>query len=259
MLTAGLVLLPFAVKSFRNIPLTKLSWVIISGLLGSFFPAFLFCIAETKIDSSLAGILNAFTPIFALIIGIIMYKLQVGWFKILGLALGFVGLVLLFITRGNISFSYLSYASLVLLATIFYGMNINLVAHHLKGQTSITIASVAFCSLIIPSLVVLFLAGFFHHSFTEPNIISSMAASVALGVGGTAFASILYYMLIKRAGGFFASMVTYGIPFVAVGWGLYGGESITILQVLCLCVILIGVYMASLKNTTNDKIDSMND
>lgn len=247
MLSAGIVLLPFALRSVRKLPSNKLPTVIASGLLGSFFPAYLFCLAETKIDSSLAGILNALTPIFALLISIVWYKLHPGIYKVLGLVVGFAGLVLLFITRGNISFTYLSYSSLVLLATFFYGINVNMVANNLKGEKPLAIASVAFGSLLVPALVVLLANGFFHHSIHQPNFLKSLAAAITLGVLGTAFASILYYMLIKRAGGFFASLVTYGIPFAAVGWGLYFGETISLLQVVCLCIILGGVYMTTLK------------
>ena len=74
MLFAGLVLLPFAIKAFRKIPKDKMGIVIVSGLIGNFIPAYLFCIAETKIDSSLAGILNALTPIFTLLIAASVFK-----------------------------------------------------------------------------------------------------------------------------------------------------------------------------------------
>lgn len=253
MVSAGVVLMPFAIRRLRTIPVAVIPWVIASGILGNFLPAYLFCLAETKIDSSLAGILNALTPIFALLIGILFYNLKVGAYKIAGIAIGFAGLVLLFISKGNISFGYLSYASLVLLATLFYGMNVNLVAHHLTGQPSLAIASIACASLIIPSLSVLLYSGFFQHSVHEPHLTGSIAASVTLGIAGTAIATILYYVLIKRAGGLFASMVTYGIPFVAVGWGLYDGETITWPQVVCLCVILVGVYLTSLKKMGTNK------
>ena len=66
-----------------------------------------------------------------------------------------------------------------------------------------------------------------------------------MGVGGTAFATVLFYMLVKKAGALFASMVTYGIPFVAVFWGLLSGEHISLIQVACLAIILAGVYLAS--------------
>ncbi|MCA6489171.1 MAG: DMT family transporter, partial [Chitinophagaceae bacterium] len=70
MLTAGLVLVPFARKAWQSIPRNRVMLVMGSGLLGSFFPAYLFCLAETKIDSAIAGILNALTPLFTLLVGI---------------------------------------------------------------------------------------------------------------------------------------------------------------------------------------------
>lgn len=251
MLSGGLVLLPFALRSFNSISIKKYPLIIVSGLLGSFLPAYLFCMAETKINSSLAGILNALTPIFTLIISIIIYKQGIAIYKIIGLIIGFLGLVALFISKGDISFSYLSFASLVILATLFYGMNVNLVSNHLKGYSPIHLASISFCSFIIPSVIVLWFNGFFQHSLQQPHFIVSVAASATLGIVGTAIATILYYMLIKKAGGFFASMVTYGIPFVAVGWGLFSGETINFIQVICLCTILIGVYLTSIQKKTN--------
>jgi drug/metabolite transporter (DMT)-like permease len=67
-----------------------------------------------------------------------------------------------------------------------------------------------------------------------------------LGVVGSAIATGLYYVLIQRAGGLFASLVTYAIPIVAMGWGLLVNENITAVQIGCLGIILAGVYLASL-------------
>ncbi len=245
MISAGLVLLPFAIKAYKAIPADKLKLVMFSGLLGSFFPAFLFCIAETRIDSSLAGILNALTPLFTIVVGIGFFDVKIDRRKQTGVLIGFAGLCLLFVAKGNISFSYLGYSLLVLLATIFYGVNVNIVARHLNAVGSLNIAAVAFTFLVIPSGLALLLSGYLRHEFTNAGVLKSTAAGVILGVFGTALASILFYMLVKRAGGLFASMVTYGIPFVAVFWGLLDGEQISALQVLCLGIILVGVYLAN--------------
>ena len=61
-------------------------------------------------------------------------------------------------------------------------------------------------------------------------------------------ASILFYYLVKKAGILFGSLVTYGIPVVAVAWGLIYGESLAPLQILCLAVILLGVYIVNRGN-----------
>ncbi|WP_207495579.1 DMT family transporter [Aridibaculum aurantiacum] len=244
MLSAGVVLLPFTIKAIRNIDRSKINIVLLSGLLGSFFPAFLFCIAETRIDSSLAGILNALTPLFTILIGVLFFKMKVSVQRYIGVIVGFIGLALLFISRGNITLGYLYFAFLVLLATIFYGINVNIVSRNLKNTASMDIAALAFTFLIPPSLLVLYITGY----FSKPTTYAfwhATGASTILGVFGTALASVFFYVLVKRAGGLFASTVTYGIPFVAVFWGILGGEVITPVQVMCLGIILLGVYLAN--------------
>lgn len=246
-LSAGVVLVPFARKALLQVPKEKLLLVILSGLLGSFFPAYLFCIAETRIDSSLAGILNALTPLFTILIGIAFFQLQAGTRKIIGVLVGFIGLCLLIAPKGDFRFEDFSYSLLVLLATVFYGINVNMVGRHMQGVGSLNIASLAFVFLIIPTLVILYVTGYFALPLLQTTFLLSTLASVVLGVFGTAIASILFYMLVKRAGTLFASMVTYGIPFIAVLWGLWGGETITLLQVGCLGIILVGVYLVNKK------------
>ena len=76
-------------------------------------------------------------------------------------------------------------------------------------------------------------------------------AAIILGIIGTAIATIMFYMLVKRAGGIFATTVTYGIPFVAIGWGIFYKESFGWLQIFCLVIILIGVYYTN-QNTKKE-------
>jgi drug/metabolite transporter (DMT)-like permease len=241
-----MVLLPFAIQAFKAVPAKKRLLVFLSGLLGTFFPAYLFCVAETKLDSSLAGILNALTPLFTLLIGYLFFKRQIGWRKWAGVIIGFAGLVLL-ILAGNkkMSFGYLGYASYILLATMLYGINVNLVSRYLKEIGSRQIATVAFTLLIVPSFFILWITGFFSQANLGRDFIYATSASMVLGIMGTAVASILFYVLLKRAGPVFSSMVTYGIPFVALFWGILANEQINPVQIGCLCIILGGVYLAN--------------
>lgn len=247
MLSAGIVLIPFAVEGFRKIKKNEFVYVVLSGLLGSFFPAYLFCIAETKIDSSLAGILNALTPLFTISVGLFFFQLKASRQKIIGVLVGFVGLCLLFLAQKNISFENFSYAFLVLIATLLYGINVNMVGKHLHQTGSMNIAAVAFTFLIIPCLVILYFTGYFSLQLVSAPVLKSTGFSALLGFGGTAVATVLYYKLVKSAGGLFASTVTYGIPFVAVFWGVLEGESINLLQCGCMGIILIGVWLANKK------------
>ncbi len=248
MLSAGVILLPFAYKALKQIPNHKMGLIILSGILGNFIPAYLFCIAETQIDSSLAGILNSLTPMFTIIVGVLFFKVQTSFVKIIGMIIGFVGLSFLLAAGKDVSLHNLSYAALVLLATLFYGINVNLVGRYMQNMGSLNIASIAFAFLIIPSLCVLYFTGYFTNNFSDPVVIKSLAASSILGIVGTSLATILFYFLVKRAGILFGSLVTYGIPVVAVAWGLLDGESLNVLQLGCLVLILLGVYIVNRGN-----------
>ncbi len=246
MFSAGIVLLPFALKAFRSIQRKEMGLIILTGMLGSFIPAVLFCVAETKIDSALAGMLNALTPLLVIIAGALFFNSPVQWKKLLGVLVGFGGMLLLFFAKtANAGNSNLFFASLILIATFCYGLNVNIINKYLKHISSLHIAAVAFVSLLIPSVIILIASGYQHHSFTDYAFIKATAASVVLGVFGTAVASVLFYMLMKRAGPLFSSMVTYGVPFFALMWGLLAGETITLLQIVGLLIILLGVYLAN--------------
>ena len=248
MLSAGLVLLSFAWKALKNIPRQKMGLVIFSGILGNFIPAYLFCVAETQIDSSLAGILNSLTPMFTILVGVLFFKVQTNFVKVLGLIIGFIGLSFLLAAGKEVSLHNLSFAGLVLLATLFYGINVNLVGRYMQNLGSLNIASIAFAFLILPSASVLYFTGYFNNDFSNPAVLHALLASSMLGIVGTSIATILFYFLVKRAGIVFGSLVTYGIPVIAVAWGLLDGESLSFIQVICLVVILLGVYIVNRGN-----------
>jgi drug/metabolite transporter (DMT)-like permease len=245
MLSAGLVLFPFAIRALRNFPRKNLPLVLLSGSLGTFFPAYLFCIAETELDSGIAGILNALTPLFTILIGAVFYHSTVPVKKWMGVIIGFIGLVLLMISgKQDMRFNNMNYSFFIILATIFYGINVNLVSRRLRHIPSLSLAAVAFSMLILPAGIILILTGYFRQSGIQGFTYSTTASSI-LGIFGTAIASVLFYVLMKRAGALFASMVTYGIPFVAIFWGFLAHETITTLQILCLLMILAGVWLAN--------------
>jgi len=247
-ISSGLVLLPVANKSFQKIPRNKIFYTFMSGVLGSLLPAYLFCIAEQKIDSALAGVLNSLTPIFVIIIGAIFFHSRTSLKKVIGILIAFTGSMMLFFSQPNFSQnSNVFHVLLVVLATIMYGINVNMVHRHLQKIPSLQIAALALSLNAIPALIVLYFTGYFDLDITDQGILLSSGFSCVLGIFGTAIASIIFYMLIKRAGAVFSSMVTYGIPFVAIMWGLVYDEKIGWRQIFCLIIILIGVYIANKK------------
>ncbi len=224
--------------------------VILSAVFGNLLPAFLFAAALLRLDASLGGILNSLTPIWVVLIGILFFKDRISTGKIIGVMTGFLGLVLLTITPAlagekNISFNNLGYTLLILLATSLYGINVNMVSHYLKTVNPVHVATVSLAFMVIPTGIVLWQQGFLHLDFSDPIVQRSIGASVGLGVMGTAIATALFYMLVQKAGGLFASLVTYGIPFIALGWGFVDGEKITLVEIFCLGIILLGVYLAN--------------
>jgi drug/metabolite transporter (DMT)-like permease len=244
--SAGLVLMPMAVRSFKQIPNDKIFTIIISGTLGSFVPAFLFCVAEERINSSLAGILNALSPLFAILVGVLFFQMKTNPQKIGAVLIGFFGLCLLFVSKDGFKLDdNIIYSLLIVVATVLYGLNANLLARHLGNIGSINIAAVAFSTLAVPSFIILFMTGYFNNSWSNAAFLRATCASAILGVVGTAIAQILFYMLLKRTNVLFSSMVTYTIPFVAILWGVLYGETITALQIGCLGIILFGVYFAN--------------
>ncbi len=245
---SGIVLLPAAVKHFKSIPNDKVLIIFLSGVLGSLLPAYLFCVAEMGIDGALAGTLNSLTPIFVIITGALFFSSKTSANKILGICIAFTGSILLLLSKGHMHESQnLVYVSYVVLATIFYGFNVNMVHKHLHHIGSIQIASVALTLNAIPALIVLYFTGYFSLPLSNSGILYSTGHAALLGILGTAIASIIFYVLIKRAGAVFSSMVTYGIPIVANFWGIIYGEEVGLKQFACLGLILIGVYIANRK------------
>jgi drug/metabolite transporter (DMT)-like permease len=241
--SAAIVFLPLAIFHIRRLPRDKIPIIVVTGLLGNLFPAFLFGIAiHQKIESSVAGILNSLTPLFVIIIGALFFKTKIPAKKIIGVVIGFVGLFILSISKGPLSISDIGFTLLILLATLFYGLNVNIVGTYLKGFDPVRIATVSITFLIIPTAIVLWLRPV---NLANVDVRNSVFAAVILGLLGSAAATIIFYMLIKKAGGLFASLVTYLIPIIAMFWGFLTNQNVGFIQLGCLAIILCGVYLAN--------------
>ena len=246
--SSGLILLPTTIKYIGRIPPKNLLLIFLSGSIGSLIPAFLFCIAEEKIDSALAGTLNTLTPVFVIITGVVFFKAQTSTAKVTGILIAFIGCILLLFSKNHLQANQ-NFPSIVLIivATILYGFNVNMVSRNLLHIPSLHIAAIALTLNAVPALLVLILTGYFRMPLGDNDILFATSAAILLGIMGTAVATILFYMLVKRAGGIFASMVTYGIPFVAIGWGIVYKENFGWPQAVCLVIILVGVSYTNRK------------
>jgi drug/metabolite transporter (DMT)-like permease len=243
--TSGMVLLPFAITAWKRVTPALRGIILVSGWLGSFIPAILFCLAESRIDSALAGTLNAVTPLSTLLIGWLIYRVPVAKSKLWGILIGLAGCILLFMQKAFNSVHHPGWAGLVLVATLCYGWNVHLVKQKLSGISAMDIATLAFSGMIPFSLLLLVVSGYFSLPILEPIYARATLAASILGIIGTAVASVIFYRIVKLSGALFASLVTYGIPFVAIGWGWVYGEKINIIQVAALAIILGGVYLTN--------------
>ncbi len=243
--SAGIAFLPFAIFHIRKIPLKKLGVVILTGMLGNFFPALLFASAiKGNGESSLASILNSLTPLFVIVIGVFFFKAKIQSKKIAGVLVGFAGLVILSLSKGPITGGDKGLL-LILVATIFYGLTVNLVSHYLKGIDGFKIASVSLTIMALPAAIIMWQQDVFSMVRFDSEALGAIAIACLLGIVGSAISTALYYVLIQKAGALFASLVTYGIPVVAIMWGLLADENITAIQVGCLAMILAGVFLAN--------------
>jgi drug/metabolite transporter (DMT)-like permease len=93
-------------NGLKEFTLKDLPAVFLIGIIGNTIPPFLFCFAQVGISSALAGILNALTPLFVLIMGVLFFSFQSNWNKNLGIGLGLVGTVLLILLKSDGSVNF---------------------------------------------------------------------------------------------------------------------------------------------------------
>ena len=245
----ALLLFLVGFKSLKNLPKNTLKWIVISGFLGTFFPAFLFAYAETEIDSAIASILNSIVPINTIVFGFLAFKMHSSKRQVLGVLTGFAGTFLL-ITNGasiNPNQNYW-YAFLVIIATVMYAFSINIIKRHLQNISPIAIAVGNFAIIIIPAFIVLIFSGFFTSQVIQgPDFTMSLFYIFLLSLFGTAIAKVLFNNLVQISTPIFASSVAYIMPIIAVSWGVLDGESFGFWQGVATVIILLGVYLANSK------------
>ena len=247
---ASFVLMPFLLKNLKEIKRKDYFILFISGIVGNVLPYFLYPIAQTKIDSATSGVLTSLTPFFALIIGVIFYKLKATKNNIIGLIIGFLGTFLLILFSGSSGgFTADVFGLFVVAATLLYGINLNLVKYHLKHLKPIAITSFSIVSILPITLYILFFLSPFHDHLNNFDFYKvELGYVLILGVLGTSIATIIFYNLIKIKDTVFASMVTYLMPLVAISLGVIDGEKINEVQLFGMILILIGVFINGKKN-----------
>ncbi len=246
---AGLVLLPLAWVKRKEVQLPEYKNFLFVGLIGIFVPAFLFGVAQTRLDSSLAGALNSLSPVWTLIVGAFFFKQRFRGYVILGIIISFAGAMLLSLSRGsgfNVELNPNAY--LIVLACAMYGANVNFIKFNIPHHSSVTITSMAVAVVFPLGLVILFgFTDFITKLQTVPGAWMALGYLTILAVMSTAVANLLFNKLIKIQSPVFAASVTYIMPLVSVTWGVLDGEVLQAIHVAAMALILGGVYLANRK------------
>lgn len=250
---AAVVLLPLSLPRIKNLSRRQTTHLIVAGFVGSFFPAFLFAKAQTELSSSLTGVLNALTPLFVVLVGALFFGSRITKRNATGLLIAFLGVVLLISIRqegGFGSFHEINgHVFYVLLATLFYGINLNIIKYWFVALKPVEITAISLLMVLPIALIYLFSATSFsfkliHHE----GALEAVGYLSILGVLGTAVALIIFNGLVKLATPVFASSVTYLIPIIAVIWGILDGETIQGAHYVGMFTIILGVWIGNSKN-----------
>lgn len=239
---------------------TDYFYLFLTGFVGNAIPAYLFSTAGTLIPSGLSGILNAFTPMFTLVVGSLLFSSPLSKNGFMGVLAGIVGAVFLLgpTLLGQKGMEiHLSGAIMALTASVLYGYNINLIKTKLAHIPPMAKTAYPFVFMGILYAVVLWktdVVGEFHRAANAPEIFIGMPTNVfallclvILGVIGSALSMMMFNYLIEHTTALVASTNTFIIPIVAVAWGLIDQEPIRWNMIVGLLLSLVGVYLVMKK------------
>jgi drug/metabolite transporter (DMT)-like permease len=209
-------------------------------------PFTLFPIAEQHITSGATGLLNGALPLFAVAIGSLMLRRLPGRPQALGLAVGFGGIAAIALPTLTEGSSEATGVLLALLATVCYGVAINIAAPLTQRYGSLPVMArmLALASAMTAPLGLLGLRG---SAFDA----ASFAAVAGLGIVGTGLAFVLMGRLVAHVGSTRASFATYQIPVVAMILGVvFRDDRVHALSVVGIALVIAGALLASRKERT---------
>ncbi|MFZ9513780.1 MAG: DMT family transporter [Bacteroidetes bacterium] len=235
-------------------------YLFLTGFVGNAIPAFLFSTAGTLIPSGLSGILNAFTPMFTLVVGSLFFTSPLSRNGFLGVVAGIIGAVFLLgpsILGQKGMEIHLGGAIMALTASVLYGYNINLIKTKLAHIPPMAKTAYPFVFMGILYAFVLWKTDVIGHynqgpvelvaPFNIPANQFALICLIILGVIGSAVSMMLFNYLIEHTTALVASTNTFVIPIVAVAWGLIDQEPIRWNMIVGLFLSLVGVYLVMKK------------
>ncbi len=245
-ITCTIFLLIIGHKTIKKIEKKQWKWLIITGIVGSLFPAYFYAYAVTGLGSAIPSILNSLTPFNTLWVSILFFGLRFNPKQLVGVIVGLIGTVTL-IYQGmelhpNQNYAY---AIFPIISSIGYAFNVNLVKRYLSDLEPLAITTGNFIVISIPSVFVLIFSDFFSVIDFNETTQTAFLYLCMLAIFCTAVPKIIFNKLIHISSTVFASSVTYLIPIVAVSWSFIDGERLSLLQILSALVILLGVWLVN--------------
>jgi drug/metabolite transporter (DMT)-like permease len=229
----------------EKIPRLGRLWAIIAvaALFANAVPYLLFAVAEQHVDSSTAGIINATTPLWTVLLALtVRHQKSVTSWQAAGLIVGFAGAVLIF-TPWRTTSGLLSAGGLeCLAASVSYAVSYIYMDRFLarRGIGPVVLSACQLAAASVMLAIALTVSG-----VQTPHVTAeSLAAIAVLGIIGTGFAYVLNYQIITSEGATIASTVTYLLPVVAIVLGVVVlNESITATMLAGIALVLTGVAL----------------
>lgn len=261
LLCAAAVLAPLLALSGQQLPRGWAAWkhICVSGTLLCSLPWTLFAVGEERVTSSITGIANATTPIVAVLCGMVLLRAEkVGWRRLLGVGIGFFGVVLISqpwpLERGPDPIGL----SMVLIASASYGLGWTYVRRFMTGidagGLSLPTAQIVLATAQMPVVLLVWWlvsgeGGATPMSLhTTESAVLPLIAVIALGVVGTGLGQAMQYDVVRAAGATVASSVAFVIPVVAVTLGVVVlGESVGALALAGGVAILVAALLVTRK------------
>jgi drug/metabolite transporter (DMT)-like permease len=246
MMITAIFLLLVGFKSLQRIQKKHWIYIAYTALLGTFIPGFLFAYAINGIDSSIVSILNSFTPFNTLIFGALVFGVAFKRKQFIGILVGLIGTLILILKGANLNPDQnYWYALLIIIASVGYAFNVNIVKKYLQDLDALAITTGNFLLLLVPATIVLCFTDFFSTFKTDSIGLESLGYISILSIVGTGIAKTIFNKLVQISTPIFSSSVTYLIPIVAIIWGVLDGEKLSEIQVLAGIIILFGVYLVN--------------
>ena len=245
LIIASFIFLPILLRK-KYLPLLKPIWkhALVISISNNVIPFTLFSFASLGANSNILAILNATTAFNTMIIAYLWLDEKVSTKQIFGLALGFLG-VLILVNPQSAEATLIASLS-CLIASVFYSFSAVFIQKNAAKTNKLVLIG---WSLVFSSIIMMPMSYFY-----LPTKLPSLEATLAviwLGAISTGFAFLGWVRLIEKIGAVKTSTVAYFLPIFGIIWGnIFLDEIISTTIVIGCLVILVGIFLATSNNSS---------